>query len=167
MTKTDVKVDLKGVINTKHFWISTFITFIAILLLWQVIELVDKYVSSELSTLTKVSGGIILAYLKGIVDSVFKLNNESMSYAIEKAITSALSEVNSHFTPRNPVFPESKDGIVVKLNSHFEKGGIVEVMQSDVSELKGHFEKGGVINQILDQLKLIRKENKKPERSSR
>jgi hypothetical protein len=137
MPESEIKVDLKSFINPWNILISAIFYVFGVLFAFIVFREIDQLPFILYKDLTKLIVGIILALFKGYIDDVFKLNNDSMSATIEKAIQKGLSTINSHFESKNPLFPETtKDGIVVRLNSHFEEGGVVSNLSKDVSTLK-------------------------------
>jgi uncharacterized protein YacL len=137
VSKSEIKVELNSIINPWNIFISAIFYIFGVLFAFIVFSEIDRLPFIFYKDLTKLVVGIILALFKGYIDDVFKLNNYIMSTAIEKAIEKGLSTINSHFESKNPLFPETtKDGIVVRLNSHFEEGGIVSNLSKDVSTLK-------------------------------
>jgi hypothetical protein len=159
MSQPEIKFELKGVFNPKNILISALIYTLGIVVALLAFTEIDKLNLGEDADLTKLFVGVILGLLKGIIDDILNLSNANMSNQIEKALNTGYSRLDSHFTPRNPVYPESEDGIVIKLNSHFEEGGVIEKIQGDVAELKGHFEDGGIIVKMYEEIKKLRAGN--------
>ena len=120
--------------------------------------------------MTRFGPSVIVFVIREFFSNADKSEEESkkdketiMSLTIENLIRSEFDKqnasnkaefnnINRYFAVKNPSVEGSKDGIVNILVSHFEKGGIVNTIQEDVSTLKSHFEEGGVIPQLSKKI---------------